>query len=94
MPYAFIHDVPASEEMYRKIRALLPDDMPGLITQVVTPCDIGLRHIGVWESKEAFEAFHHDHADPAVTEVLAGYGLEPNEDLTRFEELEIVDLLR
>jgi hypothetical protein len=91
MPYAFIYDTPATEEMYRKIRALLPDEMPGLLAQVVTPCDLGVRHIGVWESKAAFDAFHAEQVDPAVEKVLAGYGLEPNDDLTRFEELPVLD---
>jgi hypothetical protein len=92
MPFTFTYDVPATEEMYRKIRALLPEDAPGLIVHLVVPHEIGLRHIGVWDSKAAWDAFHHDHIDPAVDEVLAGYGLEPNDDLTVFEELQLVDL--
>ena len=95
MPYAFIHEVPADEEMYRKICALLPEGRPdGLIVHVATPREGGLRYYDVWESKAAWDAFHLGHVDPAVTEVLAGYGLEPDDSLSRFEELDVIDLWR
>jgi hypothetical protein len=52
MPYAFMHDVPANEQIYREIRALLPKSSPpGLISHVAIVREGGLRYVDVWATK-------------------------------------------
>ena len=94
MAYAFIHDVPADEEMYRHIAAPLPRNPEGLILHLVTPRAGGLRYIDVWESEGHWQRFHDEHAEPSVARVLASHGLPLDPSLATFEELEIIDLWR
>lgn len=91
MSYAFTQDVPANAEMYAKIRALLPTEVPGLIVHLAVERDGGLRYTDVWEDEAAWIAFRDHHVEPAVGEVLAGYGLPHSHDLVTFTELELVD---
>jgi hypothetical protein len=91
MSYAFTQDVPANAEMYAKIKALLPAHADGLIAHIAVERDGGLRYTDVWENEAAWIAFRDNHVEPAVGEVLAGYGLPHSHDLVVFNELELVD---
>jgi len=93
MPYAFVQDVPADEEIYREIRARLPEAAPpGLVTHVVLKRDGGLRYVDVWESEAEWQRFRQEQVEPAVDEVLAGYGIPHDESLTTFEPVEAIDV--
>ena len=93
MPYAFVQDVPADEKMYREVTELLPTEAPaGLVAHFAVKRDGGLRYIDVWETKDAWDTFHHDLLDPAVEKVLAGYGLPHTRDGVTFEEIDVVDV--
>ena len=92
MSYAFIEDVPANEEIYGKIRALLPTEAPGLITHVVIKQDNGLRYVDVWETEAQWVAFRDTHVEPAVTEVLASYGLPHDESLVTMQPIDVIDV--
>jgi hypothetical protein len=92
MPYAFIQDVPANEEMYAKVRALLPSEAPGLVAHVVIKREGGLRYVDVWASEAAWEQFRVAHVEPAVDEVLASYGIPHDHSLVTTEAVEVIDV--
>ena len=95
MPYAFTFDVPATDELYAEIRAEFPDAAPdGLILHLVTRGESGLRYIDVWETKEAWEVARDTILEPAAERVLTRHGLPHDESLTRFQEIDTVDLWR
>ncbi len=91
MSYAFTQDVPANAEMYAKIKALLPTQADGLIAHIAVEHEGGLRYTDVWENEAAWITFRDGFVEPAVGEVLAGYGLPHSHDLVVFNELELVD---
>jgi hypothetical protein len=91
MTYAFVQDVPANEEIYGKIRAELGEvPPPGLIAHVVIRRPQGLRYVDVWERREDWERFRFDRVEPAVSKVLAGYGIPHDESLTSTEEVDVI----
>jgi hypothetical protein len=93
MTYAFTYDVPANDEMYGKIRALLPaDPPPGLITHVVMQREGGLRYIDVWETEAQWQTFMDEVGEPVVEQVLAGYGLPHDHSLVHLEEIQVIDV--
>jgi hypothetical protein len=95
VPYCFIQDVPANEEMYRQIMELVPRDTPpGLITHVAAKRDGGLRYVDVWESEADWQRFHESVIEPAVTKVLAGYGIEHTHDGVTIDELDVIHVWR
>jgi hypothetical protein len=95
MAYAFTLDVPANEELYEEIRAELPETPPaGLLMHLVVPGPIGLRYIDVWEDRGAWEHARDTVLEPAAERVLARHGLPHDESLTKFEELDAVDVWR
>ncbi len=92
MTYAFIQDVPANAEMYAQIRAKLPSEPPaGLISHVVIEHEGGLRYVDVWASREQWDRFRWDQVEPAVDEVLAGYGLPHDHDLVTITDVTVID---
>jgi hypothetical protein len=92
MPYAFVQDVPANPEIYGKIRAKLGAGAPkGLLSHVVFTHDGGLRYVDVWETQTDWEAFRDETVEPAVGEVLAGYGIPHDHSMVKFEEIEVID---
>ena len=91
MTYTFTQDVPANAEIYAKIKALLPTEPAGMIVHLAVERDGGLRYVDVWEDEASWIAFRDTHVEPAVGEVLAGYGLPHNHDLVEFTELNLVD---
>jgi hypothetical protein len=94
MPYAFQYDVPADEEFYRRVAAEIGDEQPkGVITHLVVKSDRGLRHIGVWDSKEDWERFHSERVGPALERVFAAVGVTHVPPLPPEQELDLVDAL-
>ena len=95
MPYCFIQDVPADAEIYRQIMELVPSEAPaGLISHVAAQRDGGLRYVDVWESQADWERFRDEHVEPAVTKVLANYGIEHTHDGVTFDELDVIHVWR
>lgn len=92
MPYAFVQDVPANEEIYGKVRALLPDDAPGLQVHLVIKREDGLRYVNVWDDKSSRIAFRDAHVDPAVTQVLASYGIPHDHTMVTTEPIDVIDV--
>jgi hypothetical protein len=93
MPYAFIQDVPADENIYRQIRELLPTETPaGLLTHIAAKHDGGLRYIDVWETEAAWNAFRDSHLEPAVGKVLANQGIPHTHDAVTFAGLDVIDV--
>ena len=94
MPYAFFYDVPASEDMYRAVKAAIGDaEPPGLLAQLVVHApDGGLRHIGVWTSADDWQRFHHDRVEPAVHAVLRSAGLTEMPPDPPVQSLDLVDV--
>jgi hypothetical protein len=65
--YAFVQDVPASWEQYRRVGEALADPAPvGLIAHVAGPTDEGYRIIEVWESEAAWQRFENERLAPAI----------------------------
>lgn len=92
MAYAFVHDVPADEQMYHEIRRRLGDETPeGLIAHVVIKRDDGLRYVDVWETEADWERFRAERAEPTVDAILGELGIPHDHSLVSFEEVEVID---
>ena len=92
MAFGFIEDVPVDEKLYGEIRARMGDETPdGLIAHIAVKRDGGLRYIDVWESEADWKRFHEATVDPAVVEVLAGYGITPDPARVTFETMDLVE---
>jgi hypothetical protein len=93
MPYTFIQDVPANEEIYGQIRARLGEGPPkGLVVHLAVKHDGGLRYIDVWDTRADWERFREERVEPVVSDVRAGYGLPHDHSLVRFEEIDVIDI--
>ena len=93
MPYAFFYDVPASQEMYRTVKALIGEAPPeGLVAQLVVQTDHGLRHIGVWNSPDEWQRFHAERVEPAVHTVLRNAGFTHMPPDPPLQPLDLVDV--
>jgi hypothetical protein len=79
--YAFIHDAPATREMYARVLELLGADQPaGLVVHLALALpEGGLRYVDVWESQQACDAFQTRRLGPAVRQVLAEHGIPADE---------------
>ena len=65
--YAFVQDVAASWEQYRRYADALAGPAPaGLILHVAGPTDEGFRIIDVWESEAAWERFQAERLPVAA----------------------------
>jgi hypothetical protein len=92
--YAISYDVPADEGIYQRVKAAMGDEpAKGLIVQMVVKRDGGLRHFGVWESKELFDRFQQERVSPAVGRVLASIGVNEPPARPEIEELALVDVI-
>jgi hypothetical protein len=92
MPYAFIHDVPANEEMYREIRALLPSSPSGLISHVAIVREGGLRYVDVWATEADWIRFRDECVGPALVKVRAEHGMTNDQSQATHEEVEVIDV--
>ncbi len=94
MPYVFQYDVPADEHFYRQVAGEIGDEQPqGMLAHLVVKRDGGLRHIGVWESKEDWERFRSDRVIPALEKVFAAAGVADVPPPVPEQELDVVDAL-
>jgi hypothetical protein len=95
MSYAFFYDVPGDEHIYGKVKAEIGQEQPkGLMVQLVAKRDEGgLRHFFVWDSKEDWERFQEERAEPAVAKVLAGIGVTEPPPRPPMEEMHLVDVI-
>jgi hypothetical protein len=92
VPYAFQYDVPADEQFYRRVMAEIGDETPtGLTAHVVVKRDGGLRHIEVWHSKEDWERFRAERAEPALAKVFAAAGFTERPPQPPLQEMDLVD---
>ena len=93
MSYAFTQDVPANAEIYSMIKAKLGTTAPdGLIAHLAIVRDGGLRYVDVWETEEAWIQYRDEQVEPAVTEVLAGFGIPHNHSMVVTEQVEVIDV--
>ena len=85
--YAFIQDVPITEELYAKIRtALGSEPIAGQIVHIVLKREDGLlRYVDVWESKEACDVAFEARIHPAVYSVFKEAKFRPAGEPTRQE---------
>ena len=92
MSYGFVQDVPANAEIYGLIKGKLGDTPPpGLIAHLAIARDGGLRYIDVWETEEAWNQFRDERVEPAVAEVLAGFGIAHDHSTVVVEQVEVID---
>ncbi len=76
MTHAYYYDVPSTPEMHRAVTAEMGDVQPsGLITHLVVRHDGGLRHYGVWVTRQDWERFRDEVVRPAVARVFARSGM-------------------
>lgn len=92
MSYAFIQDVPADEKMYHQMRDKLPSEAPaGLVAHIVIKREEGLRYVDVWETEAQWGRFRDECVEPAVSEVLASYGIAHDHSQIAVTEVEVID---
>jgi hypothetical protein len=91
--YAFIQDVPITQELYAKIMENLgAEPMAGLIVHLAVRREDGLlRYIDVWESKEACAATFEKRIHPAVAAAFRDAKFRPDGEPRR-DELDVVDV--
>ena len=92
MPYAFIQDVPADENIYGQIKELLPETAEGLVAHIAIKRDGGLRYLDVWETEAAWDTFREELLEPAVEKVLAGFGLPHTHDAVTITPIDVIDV--
>jgi hypothetical protein len=93
MSYAMLYDVPADEEMYRRVNKAIGDEMPeGLVVHLVLGAESGLRHIEVWDSQQDWQRFHDERLEPAIHAVLTESGLTEMPSGPRVQEFKLVDV--
>ena len=93
MSYVFQYDVPADEQFYRRVREEIGQEQPkGLVAHLVVRREGGLRHIGLWESKEDWERFREERAEPALDRVFAAAGFARRPPRPQEQEMELVDV--
>jgi len=93
MAHAFLEDIPATDDQYRRVRARLGDETPdGMIAHVVLKREHGLRIVGVWETEAHFSKFHADHVAPAVAAMLAEDGLAAPPDGPVTESFDVLEV--
>jgi hypothetical protein len=95
MPYTFSYDAPGNPAMYRRVSDQIGSVRPpGLLVQVVTTTEGGLRHLNVWESREQWEVFRDNHVFPAVAAVLEQLGVPAPTEPPVEHTLDLVDLIQ
>ncbi len=95
MPYAFILDSPVPPEAYlavnAKIRERYNGQPPlGLISHLGLQHRGGVRHVDVWESREAWQTFEAALA-PIIAEAVQASGGALDPARATFREIEVID---
>src|SRR4051794_19942441 len=94
MTYAFYYDAPGNPKIYGMVSERLGSQATrGLVVQVVTSTDHGLRHLQVWESREDWGASRDPRVGPAVRSVLGQLGIPAPVDPPVEHVLDLVDVL-
>lgn len=89
MAYAFVQDVAATWEHYRRVAAPTVEPLPdGLLLHLAGPTDEGFRVINVWTSEDAWRRFHEERLAPAIA-ALGG----PARPEATFRDLHAVHVL-
>ena len=93
MAIAFYYDAPGTPEIYELVSRELGHEQPdGLIMQVVTRTDGGLRHLNVWQSRQQWESFRDTRVRPAVATVLDAMHLPVPAAPPREVDVDLVDI--
>ncbi len=93
MAYALYYDAPGNPELYRLVGQEIGDRRPaGLLVQMVTANDVGLRHLDVWQTREQWEEFRDQHVRPAVAAVLERLGIAAPAGIPEEHVLDLIDL--
>ena len=93
MSYALLYDVPADEETYRRVNEAIGDEKPeGLVVHLVLQAESGLRHIGVWDSRQDWQRFRDERLQPAVHAMLAAAGFTQMPPDPPVQEVKLVDV--
>lgn len=86
MPFLMTHFYPGgTHEQYTVVlNAVHPDDsLPvGQLSSAAGPCEGGWLISAIWESREAFETFVADQLIPALSSVVGGFSVAPEEHLS------------
>ena len=90
--YAFTFEAPATEEMYRQVKAAVDEHPEGCVVHLVVKTEHGLRHIDVWQSEEDWERFRDSQVRPAVERMLTDAGFNPLPPAPECQRLELVDV--
>jgi hypothetical protein len=94
MPYACSYEVPADEQLYRRVKSEIGEEAPkGLVVHLVVHSEGGLRHIGVWDSRADWERFRDERVQPAVARVLTAAGFSRLPPRPAEDEMDVVDVL-
>ena len=95
MSYLFEFTVPGDERLYARVKAEIGEEQPkGLIVHLIHKSEGGLRHIGLWESREDWERFRDERLEPGLMRVFGVAdvtGLPPRPEE---RELALVDAMR
>ena len=92
MSYAFIQDVPANAAMYAEIRAKLPTHAPPASS--ATSSSSRTRGSATSTSGRPaadWDRFRDDVVEPAVSEVLASYGIPHDHSLVTTTDVTVID---
>jgi hypothetical protein len=73
-------------------RAVGQEQPAGLVAHIVVRADGGLRHIGVWDSREDWQHFHDERFEPAVHAVLTAAGFTQMPPDPPIRKLDLVDV--
>jgi hypothetical protein len=93
MTYAFYYDAPGTPQTYEMVSRELAAERPeGLVLQLVTRTERGLRHLNVWQSRQQWETFRDRKVRPAVATVLTRMGVPIPDGPPEEVELDLVDV--
>src|SRR5438128_936824 len=86
-PFGVIQDVPANAEMHGMIIAKIGRTAPtGLISHIaIERAEGGLRYVDVWETENDWRTWMDAVVEPAVGEILEGFGLPHDHSLVHTE---------
>jgi hypothetical protein len=93
MTYALEYEVPGDAAIYGRVKSEIGTDQPeGIVVHLVVKTERGLRHIEVWDSRQAWETFRDGRVRPAVDKVLTAIGFEQLPPPPAEEPIDVVDV--